>query len=100
MGKEVKMYALHITQRNSLMAICNKRFLSIMKKHEAYPLAQDANPDPVAYLATLLFRTDEQRQAFGRECEKMGIDFAYESKIAYSDEIHLVGKGGNLNDTN
>lgn len=91
MGKEAKMYALHITQKNSLMAIYSRRFLKIMKKHEAYPLAPEANPNPVAYLTTLLFCTDEQRQAFGQECKEMGIDFVYEPRIAYADEIHLKG---------
>lgn len=91
MGKEVEVYVLHITQNNSLSAICNEQFLAIMNKHEAYFLAPEANPNPIAYLGTYLFRTEAQRRAFARDCKKMRIDFVYEPRMAYADEMYLEG---------
>lgn len=85
---EVPMYVVHVTQKNSLKSVTSEEFLKVLEKYNA--CAASISKDPMKYVATLLFKTKEERAEACLELNKMGIDIVPDKQIAYVEEKYLI----------
>ena len=90
MNNEVKCYALHITQNNSLMAVANDTITNLIKRYNAGILSIDSpEQQPLFYLATLIFRKKEDRDNCYSALKEYNIEVVKEPRIAYVDKKYI-----------
>lgn len=82
-NEEEKAYALHILASNSNDKIMNQSFLNIVNNYDcAFTYG-----DPRFCVGTFLFQTTQERLRCGKALERIGIEVAYDLRIA------LIPKG-------
>lgn len=83
---EKRVYCLHITQKNALSDLMNKEMADLFKaRHLAItPISKN----PMKYLATMVFKTAEDREKFYEEF-KDKVDMELDEETAWVDEQYL-----------
>lgn len=87
-NNEVKVYAVRITQRNSLAKVMRSKVTKLLKKYRLVALSPDGQSyeEKVRFLATLLLHTEKEARSLADELEELGIETAEVGKVGYVDK--------------
>lgn len=84
---EIKVYGVHVTQKNRVSDVMNDGFLEITKRHGA-AFVMDCK-DPVRYLASFVLPTREKQKAFYTELARNGIDAEADTEPSFMPESYI-----------
>lgn len=87
-NNKVKVYAVRITQRNSLDRVMTPKVAKLVKKCGVVVLSPDGQSyeEKVRFLATLLLHTEKEARSLADELEELGIETAEVGKVGYVDK--------------
>ena len=84
---EIKVYGVHISQKNDLKVLMSKDFMKLTESYGAV-LVQNGK-DPVKYLASFILPTKEKQLAFIAELKKWKIKADADSSPSYVEKAYL-----------
>ena len=87
-NNKVKVYAVRITQRNSLDKVMTPKVAKLVKKYGVVVLSPDGHSyeEQMRYLVTFLLHTEEDARSLANELEELGIETAEVGKAGYVDK--------------
>lgn len=84
---EIKVYSVHISQKNSIKTLMSKDFMMLTESCGAVLVAN--GKDPLRYLASFILPTKEKQSAFADELKKRKIKADADRSPAYVDKAYL-----------
>lgn len=83
---QIKVYSIHISQKNGTQAIMSREFARFTESHGAALVLNGKNP--TKYLASFILPSREKQEAFAEALNKRGVKFDADKEPAFADKAY------------